>query len=380
MEMPIKSISPAEINYIINKELNPKKAPGYDLITGFVLKKLPTKGVLFLTRLFNAILRTAHIPSQWKVAQIIMIKKPCKPPNDVSSYRPISLLPIISKIFEKLLLRRIKGQIEEQNAIPNHQFGFRTQHSTVEQANRVYNTIANALEERTFCSAVFLDIQQAFDKVWHLGLLYKIKQVMPKYYLLLKSYLNNRSFQIKHGAEITDLYPIKSGVPQGSVLGPVLYTLFTADLPVRRDTVVATFADDTAIMATHRNEVAASKILQKGLNDVQTWLTKWRLQASATKSVHITFTMRKKECPPVTLNDHPLPRVSEVKYLGLHFDRRLTWANHIRKKKKRTGHKTSANVLAPGQKVQTIAQKQSRDIQSNPEAHLDIWHPAMGNS
>lgn len=264
MEKPIKYISPGEINYTLHKELNPRKAPGYDLITGFLLRKLPKKGVVFITRLFNAVLQASYMPSQWKVAQIIMLPKPSKPPNEVGSYRPISLLPIMSKLFEKLLLARMKKQIEERNIIPEHQFGFRNQHSTVEQANRVYNTIANALEAGDFCSAVFLDIQQAFDKVWHPGLLYKIKQAIPKFYLLLRSYLKNRTFQVKRGTEVTDLYSIRSGVPQGSVLGPVLYTLFTADLPVRRNTFVATFADDTAIMATHCNEVSHCESSKEG--------------------------------------------------------------------------------------------------------------------
>lgn len=198
-----------------------------------------------------------------------MKQKPCKPPNAITSYRPISLLPIMSKLFEKLLLARMKEPIDERRIIPEHQFGFRNKHSTVEKINRVYNTIANALEEKKYCSAVFLDIQQAFDKVWHPGLLYKIKTYIPQYYLVLKSYLSNRKFQVRHGTELSPFFSIQSRVPQGSFLGPVLYTIYTADLPESHNTTVATFADDTAILSTHEDPDEASNILQIGLNSVQ---------------------------------------------------------------------------------------------------------------
>lgn len=118
-------------------------------------------------------------------------------------------------------------------------------------------------KKKKYCSAVFLDVQEAFDKVWHEGLLFKIKQKLQQYFLLLKSYLSDRSFQVRHGQDLSELHPIQSGVPQSSVLGPVLYTLFTADLPIRRNIAAATFADDTAILAVHQNPKAASKNLQR---------------------------------------------------------------------------------------------------------------------
>lgn len=334
MELPIRHFSPAEIGKTIRENINAKKCPGYDLITGLILKKLPKKGLVFLTNLFNAIIRLSHIPSQWKVAQIVMIPKPGKPPNSVTSYRPISLLPIMAKLFEKLLLKRMKNTITAQGTIPAHQFGFRPQHSTVEQVNRVYNVIANALEEKQYCSAVFLDIEQAFDKVWHAGLLYKIKTSLPQFYLLLKSYLHNRKFQVRYGMEYSELFPINSGVPQGSVLGPVLYTLFTSDLPEGQHTTTATFADDTAILSVHKDPDTASRTLQNELMNIENWLKRWKIKASVAKSVHITFTMKKGNCPTVKLNDELLPRVEEVKYLGMTLDRRLTWASHIKKKRK----------------------------------------------
>lgn len=131
---------------IIKYNIDVKKAPGFDLITGQILKKLPRKGIVKLTNLINAPFRLKHVPELWKVAEV-MIPKVGKPPNEASSYRPISLLPIISKLFEKLI-RRLKHIIEHKKLVPDHQFGFREQHSTVEQVHRLTNVIETTLEEK----------------------------------------------------------------------------------------------------------------------------------------------------------------------------------------------------------------------------------------
>lgn len=253
------SFSKNEVNAAISKHLNDKKTPGYDLVTR-ILKELSESGILYLTYLFNAILRTGFFPSQWKVAQIIMILKPNKDPVDIKSYRPISLLPIVSKLFEKLFLLKLMPVIEERQLIPNHQFGFRSKHATIEQIHRITNEITFALESKKYCSAAFLDISQAFDKVWHDGLLYKIQQNLPEnFHAILKSYLHRRCFFIKQQDALSEIYEILSGVPQENVLGPILYLLYTADLPANTDVTTATFADDTAVLAIHSNPTTASK-------------------------------------------------------------------------------------------------------------------------
>lgn len=330
MSLPISPFKPSEVKQIIDSDLNAKKAPGYDLITGKLLKELPRKGIVFLALIFNAVLRLQIVPSQWKVAQIVTVPKPGKPPNQVSSYRPISLLPVTSKVFEKLFLKRLMPLIQDQNLIPDHQFGFRQRHSTVEQIHRVVNVITESFEKKSFCSAVFLDISQAFDKVWIPGLLFKLKKCLPNtYYNILQSYLTNRHFQIKFQDTYTSLRTINSGVPQGSVLGPILYVLYTADLPLSLDITTATFADDTALLAVHEDPVTASRILQNYLNTFEEWSQKWRIKVNEDKSAHVTFSLNIPNCPPVSLNNKIIPQVNEVKYLGMHLDRRLTWKTHI---------------------------------------------------
>lgn len=353
MDRPIKSFRMSEVKSTILKGLNPKKAPGFDLITGKVLRELPEKGMRYITILFNAILRLEYFPDEWKVAKIILIPKAGKNLELAESYRPISLLPVLSKIFERLLLTRLNPLIIRDNLIPEHQFGFRQKHATVEQVHRIVEEISNDLENKRYCSAVFLDVSQAFDKVWHEGLLYKLKTKLPHHlYQILKSYLSNRQFLVKHQDEQTQLFPISSGVPQGSVLGPTLYLLYTADLPTTRSTTTATFADDAAVLSSHWDPILASTHLQENLFRIENWLKKWRIKVNETKSSHVTFTMRRETCPPVIINGQKIPQSDSAKYLGIHLDRRLTWQKHIFTKRKQLGLKLRKMYWLVGRKSQ----------------------------
>jgi hypothetical protein len=331
---PIRKTTRSEVENNIHHGIKNKKAPGHDLITGEILKRLPDKGYIILTQIYNAILRTGYFPSQWKAAQILMIHKPGKNPNDITSYRPISLLPTLAKILEKIILTRLQPIIDKHQLIPPHQFGFRKGHGTLEQIHRIVNQIESDFENNNYCSAVCIDISQAFDKVWHLGLLCKLRNVLPwSLFSLLRSYLTNRTYQVKQDEAYTDLYPIQSGVPQGSILGPTLYSIYTADLPQTEYTTLATYADDTTILASHRNPHEASRLLQLHLDKLGHWLQRWRIKANETKSAHITFTLKRDTCPPVILNGSPIPQRDTIKYLGLNLDRRLTWRAHITAKR-----------------------------------------------
>ena len=161
------------------------------------------------------------------------------------------------------------------------------------------------------------------------------KNLLPTpFYLLLKSYLNGRRFFVNINDEDSAIGLIKSGVPQGSVLGPVLYTIFTSDMPTNNDVLIATYADDTAILASKQSATEASNVVQRQLDVIQIWLNKWNIKVNAEKSVHVTYTLKQGDCPPVSLNGVAIPTSNCVKYLGIHIDRRLTWKSHITAKRK----------------------------------------------
>ena len=184
--------------------------------------------------------------------------------------------------------------------LPDHQFGFIRYHSTIQQCHRVITIINGTLDAKEFCPAVFLDIKQAFNKVWYRGLLYKIKQNLPsEYYLIFKSCLSDRHFQIKHGEAYSTINNINSGVPQGSVFGPLMYLLYTTDIPITPTAHIGTFADDTVTMSIHYDPQTAAARVQEHLNLIQTWLQYWRIKASDTKSTHVIYTLRRSDCPHV---------------------------------------------------------------------------------
>uniref|UniRef100_A0A6M2DQF2 Putative rna-directed dna polymerase from mobile element jockey n=1 Tax=Xenopsylla cheopis TaxID=163159 RepID=A0A6M2DQF2_XENCH len=329
----IRPISPNEIQKEITR-MKPKSAPGSDKITPIMLKNLPLKGILFMCNIYNAILQFNYWPNIWKIAKMIVIPKPKKDLTSLNSYRPISLLSCISKILERLLLQRITDDYEESSWLPNYQFGFRKNHSTTQQCNRITNTILEGLNKKQYNIAVFLDVHQAFDKVWHADLKQKIKSTFPRYFQILNSYLNNRKFYISIRNDSSNLKPINCGVPQGSVLSPLLYNLFTSDMPSNPVLTTCTFADDIAIVSNHENIQMANYHLQNYLSELEVWLKKWNMEVNVDKSQHLIVSLRPHNNPPLFLSNNPIPIKDSVKYLGLHLDCKLNWKTHIMKKKK----------------------------------------------
>ncbi|GAB0091289.1 hypothetical protein DMENIID0001_061120 [Sergentomyia squamirostris] len=181
-----------------------------------------------------------------------------------------------------------------------------------------------------FCTAVFVDMAQAFDKVWIPGLIHKIRTLLPpEFHGVLESFLQERTFSVRCGSAYSSLREANAGVPQGSVLGPMLFQLYTSDMPTSDEVMTATYVDDTALVAVNKNPNTASRVLQEHLVFLEDWFKKWRFKINQQKSTQITFTLKKRSCPRVKLNGGYVPVVNEVKYLGVHLDKRLCWKDHI---------------------------------------------------
>ncbi|GBM32324.1 RNA-directed DNA polymerase from mobile element jockey [Araneus ventricosus] len=329
---PAPLSSPAEILTIIAK-LNIRKTSGPDKIPNKALKLITPNALTFLTKIFNKCLTFNYFPLRWKQANIIMLSKPGKDPKFPQSYRPISLLSSLGKIFEKILQKRINSYCDSSNIIPKEQFGFRAQHSTIHQLLRVTNSITEGMNNKFYTGGIFLDIQKAFDRVWHDGLIYKLIQLnFPKYLInILKSFLENRTFKVVIHGETSNTGVIKAGTPQGSVLSPILYSIFTSDFPSHPRTITCLFADDSAVLAQGTTIKYILRTLQSFLVSLEEWLTKWRIAVNTDKTKAIIFRKGCSNFNPTNLElfDETIEWVTEVKYLGLIIDNKLTFRQHI---------------------------------------------------
>ena len=196
------------------------KAPGPNGIPNRALKHLPKRAVSLLACVFNAVLRSHHFPQAWKYARVTCILKPGKDPALPSSYRPISLLDTIGKLFEKILLATILYVGNERGLLWDEQFGFRPGHSTSLQLTRLVERTARNFGEKRLTGAVFLDVAKAFDTVWIDGLLYKQTLLnFPSYIVhTISSYLRGRTFEASFQTDTSSRPCMRAGVPQGGLL------------------------------------------------------------------------------------------------------------------------------------------------------------------
>lgn len=323
----------------ITKKFKNMKAPGDDGLFYILIKKLPESTLSFLAKLFNKCFELAYFPDQWKNAKVVPILKPDKDPAEASSYRPISLLSSISKLFEKIILNRMMDHINQHSIFAAEQFGFRHGHSTTHQLLRVTNFIRQNKSDGYSTGVALLDIEKAFDSVWHEGLISKLKKFnFPLYIIkLIQNYLSNRTLQVNYQNSKSDRLPVRAGVPQGSILGPILYNIFTSDLPDLPDGCQKSlFADDTGISARGRSLRVICSRLQKSLDIFSDYLQKWKISPNASKTQLIIFPhkpralyLKPSSRHVVTMRGIPINWSNEVKYLGLLLDDKLTFRNHI---------------------------------------------------
>lgn len=260
------------------------------------------------------------------------IHKPGKNPTFPQHYRPISLLSHMSKIAERIILDRLTNKAEKLNIIPHTQFGFRPMHSTTLQAARLTETIIRGLNSRKYTAILALDIQKAFDRVWHHGLIFKLHlfNFSLPIIKLIASFLHRRAFQMKLNSTLSTIRMSQSGVPQSSPLSPLLYSIFTADIPANRHTSLFIYADDTAITAQAREIQTLQSYIQEHYNQLKTWYHQWKIQINLDKTQLICITKR-RQLPnrPLGLDNQEIRWQDNIKYLGITYDNHFTWKAHI---------------------------------------------------
>ena len=241
-------------------------------------------------------------------------------------------MPTLSKLFEKLLLKQLLPIIENTHLIPDFQFGFRRKHSTIKQVHAVVKKSSNALENKQFCCGLFLDVAQAFDKVWHAGLIHKIHGVLPKAYCsLIESYLKDRTFQVSYNGALSNWCSIQAGVLQGSVLEPILYLLYMSDIPTSDQVDNPMFADDTALLAVADDQEQGIEMVQQHMNKLLKWTNRWKIKINSDKSKHVVFSLRYQKDLPLHVGQSVVTKSRSVKYLGLNIDEKAK-CNEIRAK------------------------------------------------
>lgn len=338
----------SEVTSIVRSFRN-KKSPGDDNIPNVVIKHLPERALTILVVIINSILTLGYFPNFWKLSKVIPIPKPGKPPDDINNTRPISLLSGLSKIVEIVILNRLNAYIE--NLLPDEQFGFRHKKSTTQALLRLVNYIKKSKNHGRSTMSVFLDIEKAFDTVWHDGLIYKMIEAKFPYYLIkvVNSYLNGRKFYVCHNGSKSSIKDVVAGVPQGSVLGPSLYSFYTHDIPKSPETQLQMYADDTTVFTASTSERASCVRLQNHLDDLSEYFSKWKIKINSGKTEFIQFFKNNfTKLPPaipISLEGHTLIPQDNVKYLGVVLNRKLNYNSHIQHLKKKAS--TAFSSLYP---------------------------------
>ena len=327
-----ESCSPAEVLLLIN-QLNPNKASGPNGIHTKILQLISKPISIPLSKLFNISILNGTHPEKLKLANIIPIfKKGSR--LKVSNYRPISLLSNLNKIFEKIMFKRISSFIEKYDILFDLQFGFRSKHSTSHALISITEKIRSALDNGNIACGIFIDLQKAFDTVNHDILIKKLYHYGFRGPInnWLRSYLTGRKQNVLINGFSSSDQPIKHGVPQGSVLGPILFLLYINDLNLCiKHSSTYHFADDTNLLNINNNYKSLQKELNKDLKSLVSWLSANKISLNKEKTEIIFFRKNNDNFPSdvkIKLNGKRLIPSKQIKYLGVYLDEHLSGVAH----------------------------------------------------
>lgn len=313
-------------------KLDPKKGSGPDDIPNTFLKRYAEWCSRYLGLIFRKSLSTSQLPQEWKIAKI----KPIHKGGDAdspSNFRPISLTSTSCKLLEHIILKHMTVFLERINFFSPNQHGFRSGLSTVTQLTELVHNLAATINNRGQTDMILLDLSKAFDCVCHSKLIAKVEDVFGIGELSgwVKCFLNNRSQFVIYEHTLSNTVAVTSGVPQGSVLGPLLFLLYINDIAANIKCNIKLFADDCVIYK-EISHYSDHNELNDSLADIANWCSSWQMTLNVQKSAIMTVT--RKALPSTftyVINSTPLNRVDEHKYLGVTITSDLKWDKHISK-------------------------------------------------
>ena len=327
-------VLPDEVAKIIQKFPN-SKAPGQDNIGAKILKEISNQLVMPLAYLFNLSFTTGEVPEQLKIAKVIPVYKKGER-NLPENYRPISLLSIFDKIMEKLMYARLSNFLENNKVLYKYQFGFRKNHSTSQAVMELIDDIYQHRDNHQVSMGIYLDLKKAFDTVNHSILLkkleiYGIRGIILKWFT---SYLSNRTQYTVLNKYQSKQECINYGVPQGSVLGPLLFLVYVNDIQFAisgSEIVVKLFADDTNLFLHSTDLAELFDRANVNMTRLYNWFIANRLSLNLDKTCYSLFGCRNEDLAVFNLyvSGKAIRNVECCKYLGIFIDSELKWQEHI---------------------------------------------------
>ena len=288
------------------------------------------KTTAWLCSFFTSCYRRSKLPKTWRHATVVALPKANKPAPDPKSYRPISLLCVPFKILDRLIHRRIDPVVDPQ--LPREQAGFRRGRSTVDQVTLLTQDIEDSFQHNEKAGVV--DLTAAYDTVWHRGLHLKLLRIIPDRHMVgfIMEMLSNRSFVVHASdGQHSRLRRMKNGVPQGSVLSPMLYNIYISDLPETTSRKYG-YADDLAILLRRPSWKEMEEGLNKDMTILVDYLRKWRIQLSIGKTVSVAYHLNNREAKQeldAFVDNKRLVFKQAPKYLGVRLDRMLNFKQHL---------------------------------------------------
>ena len=325
--------SEEEVKTII-KVLNTSKANGPDNVSNRLLKETVEVISGPLAALFNDSLSKGKFPSCWKRANVSPVYKGKKSRQDKNNYRPISLLSNVGKVLERIVFKHLYKFCSDNNLLTWRNSGYKPGDSTINQLIAISHNILQLLEKGQDYCFISLDATADFDRVWHAGLIYKLKKIGICGTALdwLIDYLKDRKQRVVINGTNSCYIVINCGVPQGSILGPLLFLIYFNDITdnVKSDSFL--YADDTSICRPITNPEIDFNILNKDLDNLSNWGSQWLVNFNPAKTKYIIFSKKHSNIgyPRLNLGNKELEKVKTLTHLGITFNSRMTWDSHIR--------------------------------------------------